>query len=424
MNLFDEFQWRGVIHAHSEGLGEVLAKEKVTAYIGFDPSAPSLHVGSLLPIMGLARLQQFGHTPLAIMGGGTGLIGDPSGKSKERPLLDKTEVEKNMEGQREQLSRFLDFEAKDNAARFINNYDWLGKFNLIEFLRDIGKYVSVNNMLAKESVRRRIESEEGISYTEFSYLLLQAYDFVELYDRYHCRLQMGGSDQWGNIVAGTDLIRRMRSGKAYGLVYPLLTTASGIKFGKTEAGTIWLDAEWTSPYRFYQFWLNSEDADVIQYLKFFTWLTQPEIEEVETSLNQHPEAREAQRTLAKEITRMVHGETAVGKAEKASQVLFGGEIEGLRADEVRDIFQDVPSSDLPKSELEGEGLRIVDLLAKAGVANSRGEARRLVQGGGVYLNNHRIANLQKTVSVSDTVDGRFLVLRKGQKKYHLVRIMD
>jgi tyrosyl-tRNA synthetase len=275
MNVFEEFEWRGLIYDASEGLKEALAGQKITGYIGFDPTAPSLHVGSLLPIMGLVRLQQYGHTPVALVGGGTGMIGDPSGKTEERQLLSKEQIEYNLEGIRAQLSRFLDFEARTNKALLVNNADWLVPVSMVDFLRDVGKHFTVNYMLAKESVKRRYE--EGISFTEFSYMLLQAYDFLVLHDRYGCTLQMGGSDQWGNIVAGIELIRKLRGTRCYALVSPLVTTSAGIKFGKTEAGSVWLDANLTSPYRFYQFWFNTDDRDVVKYLKFFTMLNRQEI---------------------------------------------------------------------------------------------------------------------------------------------------
>src|SRR6184192_1377008 len=314
MNIYDEFQWRGMLYEATPELREVLVKDKVTAYIGFDPSAPSLHVGSLLPVMGLARLQKFVHTPIAIAGGGTGLIGDPSGKTKERQLLTHEQVEANLEGLKKQLSRFLDFNATDNPARIVNNAEWLAPITMMEFLRDVGKYFTVNNLIGKEAIKRRLESEEGISFTEFSYPLLQAYDYLVLHDRYKCTLQMGGSDQWGNIIAGIDLIRRLRSAKAHGLVFPLVTTSSGVKFGKTEAGAVWLDAKLTSPYRFYQFWLNTDDRDVIVYLKFFTWLSNEDIDQLEQTVKSSPENREAQRKLAREVTAMLHGESELEKA--------------------------------------------------------------------------------------------------------------
>src|SRR5258708_21670486 len=349
MNLFDEFQWRGMIHEATPELKQVLGEEKLTGYIGFDPSAASLHVGSLLPVMGLARLQRFGHTPIAIAGGGTGLIGDPSGKTKERQLLTREQVEANLAGIKEQLSRFLDFNATANPARIVNNADWLSPITMMEFLRDVGKYFTVNNLLAKEAIKRRLETDEGISFTDFSYPLLQAYDYLVLYDRHSCTLQMGGSDQWGNILAGIDLIRRLRSVRAHGLVFPLVTTSAGVKFGKTEAGAVWLDGELTSPYRFYQFWLNTDDRDVISYLKFFTWLSREEIAGQEESVRTEPEKRNAQRELARHVTEMVHGGTALSRAMRASEVLFGKEISGLSVKEVLDIFAEVPSAALERS---------------------------------------------------------------------------
>ncbi len=421
MNLYDEFQWRGMIHEATPELKQVLAEAKLTAYIGFDPSASSLHVGSLLPVMGLARLQRFGHTPIAIAGGGTGLIGDPSGKTKERQLLTYEQAEENLKGIKEQLSRFLDFDAGANPARIINNAGWLVPISMMEFLRDVGKYFTVNNLLAKEAVKRRLETEDGISFTEFSYPLLQAYDYLVLYDRHRCTLQMGGSDQWGNIVAGIDLIRRLRSAKAHGLVFPLVTTSSGVKFGKTEAGAVWLDPELTSPYRFFQFWLNTDDRDVITYLKFFTWLSKEEIDELEESVRTEPEKRTAQKELARQVTAMVHGETTLARALRASEVLFGKEISGLSVQEILDIFADVPSTELERSKLDGFSLG--DALVVAGLAPSKGEAKRLVQGGGVCVNNRRADDVRKTISASEFIGGQVLVLRKGARHYHLIKVV-
>jgi tyrosyl-tRNA synthetase len=422
MNLYDEFEWRGMLYEATPTLRDVLAKEKVTAYIGFDPSAASLHVGSLLPIMGLARLQRFGHTPIAIAGGGTGLIGDPSGKTKERQLLTLPQVEENLVGIKEQLSHFLDFNAKENPARIVNNYDWLGPITTMEFLRDVGKHFTVNSLLGKEAISRRLESEDGISFTEFSYPLLQAYDYLVLFDRYKCTLQMGGSDQWGNILAGTDLIRRLRGARAHALVFPLVTTSAGVKFGKTEAGAVWLDAKLTSPYRFYQFWLNTDDRDVITYLKFFTWLSKEEIDQLDQSVKSAPDKREAQRRLAREVTALLHGETELKKAMRASEVLFGREISGLSVDEIIDIFADVPSTRMEKSKLDGDGFTLSDALVMSGLAPSKGEAKRLVQGGGVAVNNVRADEVRKSISASDFIDGQVLVLRKGAKHYHLIKL--
>ena len=421
MNVFEEFEWRGLIYDASEGLKEALAGQKITGYIGFDPTAPSLHVGSLLPIMGLVRLQQYGHTPVALVGGGTGMIGDPSGKTEERQLLSKEQIEYNLEGIRAQLSRFLDFDARTNKALLVNNADWLVPVSMVDFLRDVGKHFTVNYMLAKESVKRRYE--EGISFTEFSYMLLQAYDFLVLHDRYGCTLQMGGSDQWGNIVAGIELIRKLRGTRCYALVSPLVTTSAGIKFGKTEAGSVWLDANLTSPYRFYQFWYNTDDRDVVKYLKFFTMLNRQEIAALEALTASAPEKREAQKRLAEEVTLMVHGEYNLRKAIQASQVLFGGEIADLNASEVLDIFADVPSSDIPWASFAGDGMPLVDLVIACGFAPSKGAARRLIEAGGIYVNNRRVADVQATIDLSALIEGQYLVLRKGAREYHLVRAL-
>jgi tyrosyl-tRNA synthetase len=423
MNLFDEFQWRGMLYEATPELREVLAKEKLTTYIGFDPSAPSLHVGSLLPIMGLARAQRFGHTPIAIAGGGTGLIGDPSGKTKERLLLTREQVEENVAGIKQQLSHFLDFNTGDNAARIVNNADWLGPITMMEFLRDVGKHFTVNNLIGKEAISRRLESEEGISFTEFSYPLLQAYDYLMLHDRYQCRLQMGGSDQWGNILAGVDLIRRVRGARTHALVFPLVTTTSGVKFGKTEAGAVWLDAKLTSPYRFYQFWLNTDDREVIAYLKFFTWLSQEEIGALEQALQNAPEQRQAQKELARQVTLMLHGETELERAVRASEVLFGKEISGLSVGDILDIFADVPSTEIDKAKITADGFTLGDALVLSGLAPSKGEAKRLVQGGGVAVNNVRVDDARRPVSLSDFIDEQVLVLRKGARNYHLIRIV-
>src|SRR6266480_2855769 len=423
MNVYDEFRWRGMLYDASEGLEEVLAKQKITAYIGFDPTAASLHVGSLLPIMGLVRLQQHGHTPIALIGGGTGMIGDPSGKTQERQLLSKEQIEYNLEGIKTQLSLFLDFETKTNRAMLINNADWLAPVRMVDFLRDVGKHFTVNYMLAKESVKRRFEEGDGISFTEFSYMLLQSYDFLVLYDRYGCTLQMGGSDQWGNIVAGTELIRRMRAAKGYGLVFPLVTTSAGIKFGKTEAGSVWLDPNLTSPYRFYQFWINTDDSDVVKYLKFFTMLDQEAIAELEHSVAVSPEKREAQKRLAEEVTRAVHGESNLRKAIQASQVLFGGAIEDLNASDVFDIFAEVPSSEVPGDTFTGDGVSLVDLVITCGFATSKSAARRLIEDRGIYINNRRVSDVQATINLSALIEGQYLVLRKGARNYHLVRVV-
>jgi len=423
-NAFEDFKWRGLIFDVTAGLPEVLAKEKVTAYIGFDPSADSLQVGNLLALMGLARLQRYGHTPLALAGGGTGMIGDPGGKKAERKMLKIEEVEANVEAIKPQLARFLDFEVTANPAQIPNNAEWLRTITMMSFLRDVGKLVTVNTMLARDSVKSRIGRESGISYAEFSYQLLQAYDFVQLYDRYGCTLQAGGSDQWGNIIAGVDLVRRMRDGASvHGLVYPLVTDAEGNKLGKSEKGAIYLDAEKTSPYRYYQFWLNQGDDQVIDLLKYFTWLGPDEVGDLAQKTAEQPERREAQRTLAEEMTRVTHGESALDKALQASRVLFGGDMAGLGAGDIGEVFADVPSSELPLSRLEGEGVPVVDLLAEIGITRSKGEARRLVRNGGVYVNNVKVAGEAQAVTTAQTVEGKFAVLRRGKKTYHLVRLI-
>lgn len=423
MDLYGELEWRGMIYDATEGLRDVLARDKVTAYIGFDPTAASLHVGSLLPIMALARLQRLGHSPIAIIGGGTGLIGDPSGKSQERALLTIDEVEANLQGMKAQLSRFLDFDSRPNPARIVNNADWLVSMDMMAFLRDVGKHFTVNYMLAKESVKRRLESAEGISFTEFSYLLLQAYDFLVLYDRYGCTLQMGGSDQWGNITAGCDLIRRLRGGRAHGLVLPLVTTAAGAKFGKTEAGTVWLDPALTSPYGFYQFWLNTDDRDALAYLKFFTLLSQAEIRDLEAALARAPERREAQRALAGEVTRLVHGEEDVRRAERASQVLFSEDLSALKADDVLAVFEDVPATEIDRQRFAGDGMSLTELLAAVKLTSSKGEATRLIRSGGIYVNNRRVADERARLTADQAIEGRLFVLRKGARQNHVVKVV-
>jgi len=422
VNLLDELTWRGMLYDATEGLSDLFAKERVTAYIGFDPTASSLHVGSLLTVMGLARLQRFGHAPIAIVGGGTGMIGDPSGKSQERVLLAADQIDVNVAGIRAQLERFLDFGTAVNAARIVNNADWLGTIDLVSFLRDAGKHFTVNYMLQKESVSRRLESEDGISFTEFSYLVLQAYDFLQLFDRYGCLLQMGGSDQWGNITAGIDLIRKLRAKKAHGLVWPLMRTASGTKFGKTETGAVWLDPSRTSPFRFYQFWLNTDDRDVVTYLKSFTFLERSAIEALEETTKVAPERREAQHVLAREVTEVVHGREQVSRASHASTVLFGEDIATLDAEDVLAVFEDVPSTELPGEAFDGDGLGMVDLVARVQLAPSKSEARRLVQSGGVYVNNRRMSDPQGRVTRDQAIGGRLFIVRKGQKQNHVVRL--
>lgn len=422
-NILEELRWRGLVYDMTEGIEEQVTKEKITLYNGFDPTADSLHIGNLVPMMQLARWQRFGHHPIALAGGGTGLIGDPSGRTTERTLMSKELVDANVATIREQLASVLDFEVKSNPARIVNNADWLLDLSLFDFLRDTGKHFTINYMVAKDSVKSRLEREDGISFTEFSYMLLQAYDYLHLFDQFNCVVQAGGSDQFGNIVAGVELIRKVRGARAFGLVYPLITRADGSKFGKTADGeSVWLDPQRTSPFRFYQFWFNTDDGDALPYLKFFTWLEKREIQGLEEAVFQRPEQREAQRRLAREVTEMIHGPTALARAEQATQVLFGGELSGLNAADIADIFADVPSSEVNKADLEGEGLSVVDLLAVTGLASSRGDARRSIQGGGIYLNNERVTDPEQRVTLSQSVEGQFLILRKGRRQYYLVQI--
>jgi tyrosyl-tRNA synthetase len=420
MSLLEEFAWRGMVSEATDGLPEVLARDRVTAYIGFDPTAASLHVGSLLTVLNLARLQRAGHSPIGLVGGGTGLIGDPSGKSQERNLLTFEQVEANALGIRRQLERFLDFDAAANPARMVNNVEWLGPVGFLDFLRDVGKHFTVNYMLAKESVKRRVGGEEGISFTEFSYQLLQSYDYLVLHDRYGCTLQMGGSDQWGNITSGCELVRKVRGARVHGLVWPLMTTSTGAKFGKTETGTIWLDPALTSPFRFYQFWLNTDDRDVVQYLKFFTSLDRAAIEELERAVGEAPEARGAQRRLAREVTTMVHGDEGWQRAERASRILFGGSLKDASPSDLLMVFEDVPSTTMTHAALIGS--TVASAACAAGLAASKGEAGRLIKQGGVYLNGERVTDERRLLTVDDTIGGQLLVFQKGSRERRLVRI--
>ena len=430
-NVIDELEWRGAIADSTPGAREVLEAEKVTCYIGFDPTAKSLHIGNLIPIMGLVRMQRHGHTPIAIVGGGTGMIGDPSGRSEERNLLTDDVLAENVAGIRAQLERFLDFEAKTNSARVINNADWLLKEGLIPFLRDVGKHFTVNSMLDRESVKSRLERENGISFTEFSYQLLQAYDFLVLYEREHCTFQMGGTDQWGNILGGVDLVRRKhgldpRTGHspAHGLVYPLITTSTGEKFGKSIGGVPTLDPAITTPFKLYQFFLNAADADVVNYLKLFTMFGRDEIEPLAEAVSVEPQKREAQRTLAREMVRIVHGASGLEQAERVTQALFGGSLRGLSERDLGDLFEGAPSGELSKSDLENGTMTVQSLALVQKFCASAGEFRRLVQQGGVYLNDERVEDTSRTVTSADLLDGAVLVLRRGRKNHHLVRVVS
>ena len=431
-NVYDELEWRGSVYDVTAGGADILRNEKVTCYIGFDPSAPSLHVGSLVPILGLVRMQRHGHTPIAIVGGGTGMIGDPGGRAEERSLLNVEQVERNTELIRAQLEQFLDFNAKGNPARMVNNADWLLDLRLVEFLRDIGKHITVNYMTAKESVKSRLDRDSGISYTEFSYMLLQAYDFLRLYEDHGCTFQMGGSDQWGNILAGVDLIRRVHGaaameadggkGRAHALVYPLITTASGEKFGKSIGGAPTIDPNETSPYRLYQFFLNTADADVISYLKTFTDITPGDLPELEHGVANEPGKRAAQRKLARDTTRLVHGQSGLDQAERVTRALFGGAVTDLSASEVEEVFEGAPGGQIPKHEIENAAVTLQSVAIDQDLCSSAAEARRLVQQGGLYLNGVRVDDSRRAVTVNDLIDGRVFVLRRGSKDHRLMRV--
>ncbi len=420
-SIFDELKWRGMIHDQIDGVEKLLQEKKVTLYNGFDPTADSLHVGHMVPLIALARFQRYGHYVLALAGGGTCMIGDPSGRSAERNLLSRDEVMHNVECIKKQLAHFLDFEVKANPAKIVNNMDWLGGLSMLDFLRDTGKYFTINYMLAKDSVKNRMDRESGLSFTEFSYMLLQSYDFYHLHTTMGCELQCGGSDQWGNITAGTDLIRRRTGNTVYGLTYPLIKKSDGTKFGKTAGGAVWLDPKRTSPYKFYQFWLNTDDSDAIHYLKFFTFFDEETISGLEAETKEHPEARAAQKALAVEMTKMMHGETALENARQASQALFGGDIIGLSAEDIHDIFSEVPSFDMPADHFGGDGINVVDVLTGTGFLKSKGEARRGIQEGGIYVNNRRVTDASMNVTISDFIEGKFLILRRGKKNYFMVK---
>ena len=405
----------------SPELEKTLSTGSVTLYAGFDPTSDSLQVGNLVTIMTLAHFQLAGHRPIALAGGATGMIGDPSGKSAERNLLTHEQAETNLVGIKENLSRFLDFKHPTAPAMIVNNNDWFKNYTFIEFLRDIGKHFRMGIMLNKESVKKRLDSETGMSFCEFSYQLLQAYDFLKLYDTEKCVLQIGGSDQWGNITAGTDLVRRLRGVEAYGMTHPLVCDSTGAKFGKSAGNAVYLDSRKTSCYAFYQFFMRAEDADAVKLLKIYTFLGLDEINALAESIKTAPEKREAQRRLAEEVTRLVHGETGLKSAQKASEVLFGGSVEGLKASEIRDIFADVPSASLEKSKVEGSA--VIDLAAVSGLCKSKGDARRLVESGGLYVNNRKVDGIQAKVAQADIIEGSVVILRSGKKSYMIVKVV-
>jgi tyrosyl-tRNA synthetase len=420
-HIIDELQWRGLVHQSTdEAELKTHLNQPRTLYCGFDPSASSLHVGSLLPLMALRRFQRFGHMPLALVGGATGMVGDPTGKSEERNLLSKEVLAENVAGLKSQMERFLDFSGT-NAARVVNNYDWTAPISFLEFLRDVGKHASVNAMLAKDSVKARIERPDaGISYTEFSYMLLQAFDFAHLYKAHGCTLQIGGSDQWGNITTGIDLGRRMHGASLFGMTVPLLLTSDGRKMGKTERGAVWLDANRTSPYAFYQYWINIADEDVSRCLRYLTEIDRQEIEALDAATQTRPGDRAAQKALAKWLTQFIHGEDGLASAQKATDVFFGAEIESLNDAQLNEIFADVPSVAIAKSEFDA-GLSIVEALARTGLCASKAEAKRALAAGAVALNNRKLSE-ERTLVAADRASESVIVLRNGKKRYALLRI--
>ena len=421
MNFVEELKWRGMVHDIMPGTEEQLNKEMTTAYVGIDPTADSLHIGHLVSIMILKHFQRCGHKPIFLVGGATGMIGDPSGKSLERNLLDEETLRRNQEGIRRQLSHLIDFESDaPNAAELVNNYDWMKNFTFLEFIRDIGKCITVNYMMAKDSVKKRFSGEgDGMSFTEFTYQLVQGTDFLHLYQHKNCKLQMGGSDQWGNITTGTELIRRKTGGEAFGLTCPLIKKADGTKFGKTEAGNVWLDARYTSPYQFYQFWLNVSDEDAERYIKIFTMLDRQTIDALIAAHREAPHLRELQKTLAREITCMIHSEEEYRKAVEASGILFGNATaDALRRIDERtflQVFDGVPQFEVPASTLAG-GVNFIALCTEhASVFPSKGEARKLIQGGGISLNKEKVTAVDAIVSASDLISGKYLLVRTGKK---------
>jgi tyrosyl-tRNA synthetase len=430
MNFVEELKWRGMIHDIMPGTEELLNREVTTGYIGFDPTADSLHIGHMVQVMLLVHFQRAGHVPVALVGGATGMIGDPSGKSEERNLLDEATLRSNQDGIKKQLAKFLDFQSdRKNRAIMVNNYDWMKEYSFLGFIRDIGKHITVNYMMAKDSVKKRVGSDakEGMSFTEFSYQLVQGTDFLHLYNNYGCRLQMGGSDQWGNIVTGTELIRRKTGGEAFALTCPLITKSDGSKFGKTESGNVWLDPEKTSPYHFYQFWLNVSDEDAAKYIRIFTLLGRTEIENLASEHSKSPHERILQKRLAEEMTMMVHSREELEAAVEASQILFGrGTTESLKKmseNTFLSVFEGVPSFDI-KKEIIDAGISFTDLCAEhSQVFASKGELRRLIQGGGVSLNKEKVDDPEMTITHSLLLNRKYLLVQKGKKNYFLIRIV-
>lgn len=424
VDVYADLEARGLVYqSSSENLQRLLRDSSMTIYIGFDPTADSLHVGSLLQLITLKRLQAAGHRVIGLVGGGTGMIGDPSFKANERNLLTIEDIEQNLAGIRSQVEQLLGTE----NTEVVNNGDWLRELPLLDFLRDIGKHFSVNQMIVRDSVRTRLETrEQGISYTEFTYMLLQAYDFLALYDRYQCNLQLGGQDQWGNIISGIDLVRRKREAEVYGLTLPLVTKADGSKFGKSEQGNVWLDPKRTSPYQFYQFWLNADDREVTNYLNFFTFLSRDELNQLNREVEEAPQQRVAQRTLAQQVTELMHGAEAVTRAERVSQALFdkNANYRELSAEELKDAFQGAPATDFPPDRLGGEDARLATVLAEVELYPSRGRARKDIPQGAISVNNVSIKDPEYTLSHEDVLPGGYVVIRKGKKNYHVLRISD
>lgn len=427
-NFVEELRWRGMLHDAMPGTEEQLAKEMTSAYVGIDPTADSLHIGHLVSIMMLRHFQNAGHRPLALIGGATGMIGDPSGKSKERNLLNEESLRHNQESIKQQLSLFLDFDSDtSNAAKLVNNYDWMKDFSFLDFIRDVGKHITVNYMMAKDSVKKRLTGEgEGMSFTEFTYQLVQGFDFLHLYREYDCKLQMGGSDQWGNITTGTELIRRKESGSAYALTCPLITKADGGKFGKTEEGNVWLSPKYTSPYKFYQFWLTTSDADAERYIKIFTMLDKAEIDGLISEHQVEPHQRKLQHRLADEITTMVHGAEALENAHRASTILFGRSTEedlrSLDEETLLEVFSGVPQFEVPQALIEAKSEIINFLAQETEIFKSKGEARKMVQANGVSINKAKVG-LDKEIGSEDLIAGKFILAQKGKKNYYLIRVV-
>ena len=423
MGIIEELKWRELISdcTNLDELQDRLSQGSITLYCGFDPTADSLHVGSLVPLLALRRFQDFGHHPIVVAGGATGSIGDPSGKTAERKLLTFEQLKANIDGVKKQLGSFMAFEGTDNIAQLLDNAEWTMPMSFLDVLRDIGKHFKVNAMISKESVRARMEDRDvGISYTEFSYMILQALDFFHLYEKHSCELQIGGSDQWGNITAGIDLIHRKNNKQSYGLTLPLITNADGTKFGKTESGAVWLDVARTSIYQFYQFWVRVDDRDVIRYLKYFTFLPQDEIELLAKQHEDEPQARIAHKTLGQEVTRLVHGESATTEAIRASEILFGGELDGITEATFCEIAREVPTCEFATDRFSGEGIWLPEILHEAGLAQSRGQARKDVKGGGVYVNSKRVDDEQQKINSCDLIFDKYVLLRRGKRNYALV----